>query len=655
MSFLTRKRRLHLTLKSPALFLLLWACFCADPSSALSADSPLFPSGSSSDSSDYPGKTIPFVIAQADDTDWSNTRDLEWNSTRELETPAKTEPSTKDTNIVEKDLLLHDNAGAVGSGGETVTDVLEESLDVNYTVRSYYEHVYGNADYSSLDVDGKTQEELHYYESLEAYFSRRLMENMILEAYGFGQHTDDATITDDTQWNIINWRLSLYGDHYELAGGDISEYFTKYTFNNIYLGGKAWVEPIDSLKFMALAGRNRIPFDDTFEHWFGGGRVEFSPLSSLLFGTTFVHTEVTDLYTSSLFGDYENQVYSFDTRMKFLDNSLIISGEQAYSVFYPDRRSPWEGNSFLTEEYRQEGLASRLEVDYRPIRELKFSFDYERVEPTFETIMGSSSEDRQTFKGSVSYRPNQTWDLYTAYKAVHDKLNSDSTDTYRTFDHYWESEASIRPFIDTSGYFRRLRLKLGYDYITSYSDDLPKSVNEDEHSFLIGISNSYHDMRYLLDYRLTLDDDQTHDSTDSLTNSLRVTWGYFLETGDISWDLWLSYRFTHERIYETNPDGSETQITWGPSAGISVAYEPWGTDLSVSYYGSFGTRYDNKGQSLFETRRNTTEVTLSQMIYEWKYFSSSMGLTYKNNDFWSRDPSERYGENVYLMEFSVHF
>ena len=211
------------------------------------------------------------------------------------------------------------------------------------------------------------------------------------------------------------------------------------------------------------------------------------------------------------------------------------------------------------------------------------------------------------------------------------------------------------PVIDSGGYFQRLRLKLGYDYTTGYSDDLPKSVNEDDHSFLVGLSNSYHDMRYSVNYRLSLQDDQTHDSTDSLTNSLRITWGYLFETGDISWDVWLSYRFTHERMYETNPDGSETQITWGPSAGISVAYEPWGTDLAVSYYGSFGTRYNNQGNTLFETRRNTTEVTLTQMIYEWKYLSSSLGLTYKNNDFWSRDPKERYGENVYLMEFTVHF
>lgn len=638
-----------------ALFIVLWACLCALPSLAVSVDSPFFSLDTSFESSYRSGHPTRLLTAQADDTEWNSTTDLGWNSTKKLDAPETSKPSTNNPEINEKDLLLQDNAGGVGSGGETVTDIMEESLDVDYTVRSYYEHVYGNADYSSLNVDSETQEELHYYESLEAYFTRRLMENVILETYGFGQHTDDATITDDTQWNIIDWHLSLYGDQYGISGGDISEYFTKYTFNNIFLGGKAWVEPVDSLTFMALAGRNRVPIDDTFEHWFGGGRMEFSPLSSLLFGATFVHTEVTDLYTSSSFGDYENQVYSFDTRLKFLDNSLIITGEQAYSIFYPDRRNPWEGNSFLTEEYRQEGLASRLEVDYRPIRELRLSFDYERIEPTFETIMGSASEDRQTFKGSVSYRPNPSWDLYTAYRVIHDKLNSDSTDTYRTFDHYWENEVSVRPFIDSGGYFQRLRLKLGYDYITSYSNDLPKSINEDEHSFLVGISNSYQDMRYSLNYRLSLDDDRTHDSTDSLTSSLYVTWGYLFETGDISWDMWLSYRFTHERLYETNPDGSDTQITWGPSAGISVAYEPWGTDLAVSYYGSFGTRYDNRGQTLFETRRNTAEVTLSQMIYEWKYFSSSMGLTYRNNDFWSRDPAERYGENVYLMEFSVHF
>jgi hypothetical protein len=635
--------------------LVLGACLCAAPSFAAAADCSFFSPGFSFEPSHHSGDPGRLLTAQADETEWDNTRDLGWNSTRGLDAPEGSESSTGHSDIVERDLLLQDNAGGIGSGGETVTDVLEESLDVEYTVRSYYEHVYGNAEYSSLDVDPETQEELHYYESLEAYFTRRLMENMVLEAYGFAQHTDDTMITDDTVWNIIDWRLSLSGDRYEVAGGDISEYFTKYTFNNIYLGGKAWVEPIDSLRLMALAGRNRVPFDDTYEHWFGGGRVEFSPLSTLLFGGTFVHTEVTDLYTSSAYGDYENQVYSFDTRTKLFDNTLIITSEQAYSIYYPDRRSPWEGNAFLAEEYRQEGMASRLELDYRPIRELKLSFDFERVEPTFETIMGSASEDRETFKGSISYRPNRVWDLYTAYKLAHDKLNSDSPDTYRTFDHYWENEVAVRPFINAGGYLQRLRLKLGYDYAIAYSDDLPRSVNEDEHSFLIGISNSYHDMRYSLNYRLILDDDQTHDGTDSLTSSLRAAWGYLFETGDISWDLWLAYHFTHERIYETNPSGSETQISWGPSAGISAAYEPWGTDLSVSYYGSFGTRYDNRGLTSFETRRNTTEVTLTQMIYEWKYFSSSMGLTYRNNDFWSRDPDERYGENVYLMEFNVNF
>ena len=636
-------------------FLLIWTCFFALPFVAVSQDllpspPPIDPERALSPSF-FPGT----LIAQSNETEWRSTKDLGWNSTTDLDTTDDPGAPPQPDGSMDADMLLIDDAGGIGSGGETFTDVMEESLDLDYTVRSYYEHVYGNTSYSPLDVDPDTQEELHYYESLEAYFTRRLLENMIIEVYGFGQHTDDAVITEDTQWNIVDWNLSLYGDQYELSGGDISEYYTKYTFNNIFLGGKAWVKPLDSLTLMALSGRNILPFDDTFEHWFGGGRIEFAPLSSLMFGTTFVHTEVTDLYTSSLYGDYENQVYSFDTRMKFFDNTLIVSGEQAYSIFYPDRRNPWEGNSFLTEEYRQEGLASRLEVDYRPIRELKLSFDYERVEPTFETIMGSASEDRQTFKGSVSYRPNRMWDLYTTYKVVHDKLNSDSTDTYRTFDHYLENEVSVRPFYDSGGYFQRLRLKLGYEYATSFSDDLPRSVNEDEHSILIGLSNSYQDMRYSLSYRLTHEDDQTHDSTDSLASSLMFTWGYLFETGDISWDVWLSYRFMHERIYETNPDGSETQITWGPSAGASVGYDPWGTDLSVSYYGSFGTRYDNRGQTLFETRRNTTEVTLSQILYEKSFFYTSLGLTYRNNDFWSRDPSERYGENVYLMEFKVHF
>ena len=210
-------------------------------------------------------------------------------------------------------------------------------------------------------------------------------------------------------------------------------------------------------EFMVFGGRNREGSIDTYEHTFGGGRIVFTPHPNYKFGTTYIHTEITKLFPDTTVGDYSNDVWSFDTTLKFFDRKLLFKGETAFSLYSEDRRDP------LADKIQ--GWAINLELDYKPIREIKISTDYEYVEPNFMTIMGTAPRDRESIKWGITYTPSRVWKFWGDYKFRRNCLTNSSPSEYRTFVHYSEAGLTYRPFYENKdSYFNKLKLDLRLDY-----------------------------------------------------------------------------------------------------------------------------------------------------------------------------------------------
>lgn len=513
-------------------------------------------------------------------------------------------------------------------------------LTTDYSVDIYYESVYGNVDKSVLDVDHSSKDRWHFTEGLKVQLEQKIGKTSNLEAFFYGRHTSDRQIQDERA-KILQAYLRLYGDNYEFAVGDVGEYYTKYTFNNTFLGARGWVKPLASLKVMLLGGRNRESADDTYEHIFGGARIEYSPTPSYIFGATYIHTEITKLYTGTTTLDYSDDVVSLDARLRLLNRKLLIYGEAAFSWYTVDRNDPSSDNP--------RGWALNLEIDYRPIQSLKLSLDYEYVKPDFITIMGSAARDRETAKGEVRYYPTDSLDIWAKYRYTGDRLSDSSPLLYRTQTSYWEAGTIYRPFFaEKDSYFKGLKFDYRLDYTRRVSSNSPMSVNDGRFSMRLIISNLYKKMRYSVEYGFRYTDDYVSNSSDTMINSVGAKWGYSFAALGLDWGVDLTGKVDFINTYD--PDGALYDTVSSFSTGVTARYAPTNTLLRLSYLGVFA-RIDEG----YNSNKNATEVSLEQVLYENKDITSILGISYRNLDFRSENPEDTYGENIYMLSLTLRF
>jgi hypothetical protein len=513
-------------------------------------------------------------------------------------------------------------------------------LTTDYSADIYYENVYGNVDRSVLDVDHTTKDNWHYTEGLKVQLEQKIGEISNLEFFFYGRHTSDRQIQDERA-KILQAYLRIYGDNFEFAVGDVGEYYTKYTFNNTFLGARGWVRPFNSLKVMLLGGRNRERVDDTYEYNFGGGRIEYSPNPSYIFGATYIHTEIAKLYPGTTTLNYSDDVVSVDARLRLLNRKLLIYGETAFSWYAVDRDNPSAD--------KPRGWALNLELDYRPIQTLKLSLDYEYVKPNFMTIMGSAARDRETVKGEVRYYPTDSLDIWAKYRFTGDRLSESSPLLYRTETNYSETGLIYKPFfMEKESYFRNLKFDLRLDYTRRVSINDPMSVNDSRFNTRVIVSNLYKKMRYSVEYGFRYTDDYVMDSSDTLLNSIGAKWGYSFAALGLDWDIDLFGKVDFINTFE--PDDVLHDTVSSFTTGLTVRYSPTNTLLRLSYLGVF-SRIDDG----YDTNKNATEVSLEQVLYENKSITSTLGISYRNLDFRSENHDDTYGENVYMLSLTLRF
>jgi len=423
--------------------------------------------------------------------------------------------------------------------------------------------------------------------------------------------------------------------------GDVGEYYTKYTFNNIFLGARGWVRPFASLKIMLLGGRNREGSNDTYEHIFGGARIEYSPDPKYIFGTTYVHTEITKLYPGTTTLDYSDDVVSVDARLRLLNRKLLVYSEAAFSWYTVDRNDPNADTP--------RGWALNIEVDYRPIKSLKLSLDYEYVRPNFMTIMGSAPRDRESVKLEARYYPSDTLDLWTKYRFTGDRISGGSSLPYRTETNYSEAGMIYRPFfMEKDSYFRNLKFDVRLDYTRRVSIDDPMSVNDSRYNTRVIVSNLYNKMRYSVEYGFRYTYDYVTGSSDTMINSFGAKWGYSFKARGLDWDIDLFGKVDFVTTYQ--PDTILNDRISSFASGVTARYSPTNTLVRISYLGVF-SRVDGG----YDTNKNATEFALEQVLYENKGISSILGISYRNLDFRSENHDDTYGENIYMLSVTLRF
>jgi hypothetical protein len=513
-------------------------------------------------------------------------------------------------------------------------------LTTDYSIDAYYENVYGNVDRSVLDVDRTRKDNLHYTEGLKVQLEQKVGDASNLEFFFYGRHTSDKQIQDERA-KILQSYLRIYGDNFDFAVGDVGEYYTKYTFNNTFLGARGWVRPFASVKIMLLGGRNREGVDDTYEHIFGGARVEYSPSPSYIFGTTYIHTEITKLYSGTTTLDYTDDVVSADARLRLLNRKLLIYGETAFSWYTVDRDNPASDNP--------SGWALNLEADYRPIQSLKLSLDYEYVKPNFMTIMGSAARDRETVKGEMRYYPTDSLDIWAKYRFTGDRLSGSSPLAYRTETNYSETGLIYKPFfMEKESYFKNLKVDVRLDYTRRVSINDPMSVDDARFNTRLIVSNLYNKMRYSAEYGFRYTDDYVPGSSDEMINSVGAKWGYSFTALGLEWDIDLFSKVDFISTYETDSVLYDTVSSF--TTGITARYSSTNTLLRVSYLGVF-SRIDGG----YDTNKNATEIELEQVLYENKDITSTLGVSYRNLDFRSENHDDTYGENIYMLSLTFRF
>lgn len=247
-----------------------------------------------------------------------------------------------------------------------------------------------------------------------------------------GRATDDDRVdTHSTSLTSFQGRMEYRNNYFSM--GDIFESFSQYSLSSSLKGLSYRYENQENAKpTLALVYGKSYP---RWESWWKardadavdrsayGFNVKHEVLSDLTLGLSFLRTEDTDRV--DLFDPlYENNVFSLTADYKPLPG-LTIAAEGAFSK---TEETPAAGER--TRSY--DGTAFKIEAigNEDPSRVV---LTYERVDPDFETLMGSAVKDRERagMRWRYKYTKDVTFNTNFAWYRNNLDNTSLSTHTYR--------------------------------------------------------------------------------------------------------------------------------------------------------------------------------------------------------------------------------
>jgi hypothetical protein len=530
------------------------------------------------------------------------------------------------------------------------------SFDAEYGIETYYERVNGNRDLTSLDINLRTGDNWHYKEYLKFALEQRLPGNTTLKIYFDGYHTSDKTVwssgrTANRRLQLNESYLSLSNRYLTLKIGDNTDLFTNYTFNRAYKGVSLKVSPVYFLDLYAIGGKEIV--DNNYERAFGGGRIVFRPRPDLLFGATFIHSESAWLNDSTTDTDFVNDVLSLDATVNCfrpLGNPLSLKAEGSVSWYNNDRQDP---TSSLVQ-----GWALDLRAVYKFRNGLQTDVQYIYVDPLFSSKLATIANDRETITGKVQYYKDSesaSFSFYLENTFYHDHLTDDSTVAYRTNSNDLHAAFAIRPFTQYRfSHFRNAKFLVDLEYSTNWSEDHPRSVDNNTYLATVAFENTFRKLNYGFEHDFEYANDATTGGVDSISNIISATVGYGFYIYTIEFIPSLSNGIIFTNLYYQNPNSTRFQIDATVKAGISITNKPTNTTLTVSYGGNFVDPAEGAN-----TRKNATEITFKQEFNKLRIDRERLPLivifSYKKNDYWSKDHTRSWGEDVWKLNLSVTF
>ncbi|RLA96624.1 MAG: hypothetical protein DRG69_00345 [Deltaproteobacteria bacterium] len=520
------------------------------------------------------------------------------------------------------------------SGVEAVTWDTGQFL-FDYRSDVYYQDVFGNEKRSFL------KEGTHYLQELTGDLTQETVSGKVnFNAYFNLRSSDDPQHQiDERDVMFVQGYVRLYDDAYELQGGDYAEDYTSYTLGASLLGVRAHLKPVDGVKVYALWGRNRDEELDRYVRNTFGGRVELS-YRGLSLGATFVHNDVvrSSLKDDSPVGDEFNQVFGGDLKLSLFEDRFELQAEYARSIYNEDER-----DETIEDEYDD---AYFVKVQMRPFKGLALGAEFERVEPLFNTVMGSASPDMQRVKGEVELTPWDFLNVTLLHEYSFDKLTDDSVADYRTHTHMTSAGLTLTPFYRREDYWNSLTLNLQGNFSDYYSSG---NVDQEDLSISGTISQSFTHWNYSIGYAFSRNWNHLDRSSEYESHSPSVSLGINYQWLSLQWNWSFNFGYEHrkallydytDRIYRADGaltlDYSETQSTLALSVGVEHCDNSPYLGTADNTRWSFALNFD-------------------QVIKRSDKFTATVTLSSSYSDYDEDSPDADYGEAVHSLSLKLNF
>ncbi|WP_297210966.1 MULTISPECIES: hypothetical protein [Thermodesulfovibrio] len=255
-----------------------------------------------------------------------------------------------------------------------------------------------------------------------------------------GVKSTDDRANDPKTHSLTNAQLRFTNKIHTLNIGDTFESFSQYTLSSAIKGGSyKYTDPSMKLPEVTLIYGAAYPRWDSLwrdkktavlERQAYGGRIKYNVSEEFWVGFNYIRSEDDKRRTAS---DtlYDNSLYSFDFEYRPLPGATI-SSELAFNS---TRKSEQEGEPY--KEYH--GMAFKITAigDKDPSR---VTLEYERVEPDFETLLGSATADREKFKFKWRYKHTRDLIFNTGFLWYRNNLEGQKADGTT---HYYKPEFGV--------------------------------------------------------------------------------------------------------------------------------------------------------------------------------------------------------------------
>lgn len=533
------------------------------------------------------------------------------------------------------------------SGRSYAVDWDGGGIDAAYRMDMYAQRIYGNRAVTSLDVDDDRKWNILYAERLTLNLSHTTDRDIDVTGFFDIHHTDDKTLMiGDEHVRLLSANLKVYGEKWSLELGDTAATFTNYTFNRGFFGVRGKYAHPSGLDLILLGGVNRDGRLVRYERAFGGVRLVAAPEPWVTLGASYVHAEITKLFYDSSETAYRNDVFSIDGRLSLYDDRLVLAGEGAVSFYLEDMRNP------RSETVRDLALWTALSLE--PIEDkLSVLIAYEYVEPGFVSVMGTHAVDRETAAVGLDYRPSDRWRCMGYWRFYRDGLTETSQVLFSTYHTEAGMLMEYTPRVGSDEAYPGPVFTADVYYLGSHATDDPKSVNDETFRLTLGADYQREHTGYGIGYVYERFIDHLSDGVDRESHTVECSVSHHHTAFGFDYRIGCVVDMKYEARREPYPAESTTDVKLGAEFEGEVVcrrFSPYDTTLLVTFSGSVEDRRERAN-----IRKGELHLALTQVLVKREDLTAWIALEFDATHDRASDGSDRYGERIGRMIFSMEF